>query len=65
MKLRGAAQIACLVLVAGGSALGAGQARPETDPNQQAVVKTSAGTFVLSFYPDKAPARLGGRAQAS
>ncbi len=28
---------------------------PALDMNQQAVVKTSAGTFVLSFFPGKAP----------
>jgi len=30
-------------------------AAPGQDLNQQAVVTTSEGTFVLSFYPDKAP----------
>jgi peptidyl-prolyl cis-trans isomerase B (cyclophilin B) len=31
------------------------QARAAVDPSQQAVVQTSEGTFVLSFYADKAP----------
>jgi len=31
------------------------QAAADIDLNQQAVVETSEGTFVLSFYPEKAP----------
>ncbi len=43
----------CLLLLLRPAAAQAPAAKP--DPNQQAVVITSEGTFVLSFYPDKAP----------
>ena len=44
--------MACSAMVLVGFA---GQAGQQPDLNQQAVVETSEGTFVLSFSPDKAP----------
>jgi cyclophilin family peptidyl-prolyl cis-trans isomerase len=46
---------AFLTLVLFWFSLAAQTRSPEIDVNQQAVVETSEGTFVLSFYPDKAP----------
>jgi cyclophilin family peptidyl-prolyl cis-trans isomerase len=46
------AMMACSVMIFAGFA---GQAGQQPDLNQQAVVATSEGTFVLSFSPDKAP----------
>jgi cyclophilin family peptidyl-prolyl cis-trans isomerase len=46
--------IAAALMFLAGAAL-AQSPQPALDMNQQAVVKTSAGTFVISFFPDKAP----------
>ena len=35
------------------------------NPNPQVVLVTTQGTIKFELYPDKAPARLGGRARAS
>ena len=56
--IRKHASLAAVLILVVGRLHAAGQARADIDLTQQAVVKTSEGTVVLSFYPEKAPAHV-------
>lgn len=55
LQIRNVAFVLTLVLAAAVIGAPAQSAGGPLDLNQQALVTTSEGTFVLSFYPDKAP----------